>query len=189
MVFLVAGPGGWVVLSACAVTVRLPLAGVPGAKEASAAAVESAGKAKKGADAYGLDDCPYQTVSVQFLQKDKAAAEKVAAAQDPIGSWSGTVTQFGPGSKRAHYRVFMTIRNVNTVGARAGAIDYPAFPCGGNLQLVSRRGNRFTFLEHITSHPNTCPSGGHISSTVNSGTMAWRWVRKDIVVTGTLRRR
>lgn len=155
----------------------------------SAAAVSAAGKAKKGADAYGLGDCPYEPVSVRFSRQAKAAAERVAAAQDPIGAWTGKVTQFGPGSKRYHYRAIMTVRNVNTVGAPAGAISYPSFPCAGDLRLTGRHANRFVFLEHITSHPKTCPSGGRITSTVRSGSMEWRWVRRNIVVLGTLTRR
>ncbi len=159
-----------------------------GVKAGSDAAVQGAAQAKKGADAYGLDDCPAQTVSALFAQQQKDKAQSIAAAQDPIGSWSGRVTQFGPGSRRAHYRAFMTVRDVNTLGARAGTVNYPAFPCAGDIRLVARRANRFTFLEHITAHPATCPSGGRISTAVNSGTMAWRWVRKDIVVLGTLHR-
>jgi hypothetical protein len=155
----------------------------------SAAAVAAAARAKKGADAYGLDDCPYEPVSVRFSRQAKAAALRVAAAQDPIGRWTGRVTQFGPGSKRYHYGAIMTVRNVNTVGALAGAISYPSFPCAGELRLTGRRANRFAFLEHITAHATSCPSGGRITSTVSSGRMAWRWVRKDIVVLGTLTRR
>ena len=161
----------------------------PAVAKGSAAAVDALSKAKKGADAYGLDDCPYPPISARFGNQSRAAAERVAAAQDPIGSWSGPVTQYGPGSKRYHYRAIMTVRNVNTVGARAGSIRYPSFPCGGVLQLTRRHANRFVFIEHITSNPKTCPSGGRITSTVRSGTMEWRWVRKTIVVLGNLERR
>lgn len=158
-------------------------------KQASDDAVAAAGKSKQGAQAYGLDDCPAQTVSSEFGAKQKAAAVAIAAASDPIGAWTGRVTQFGPGSKTYHYRVLMTIRDVNTIGKKSGLIGYPSFPCAGYIQLTGRSRNRFIFREHIDSNQDKCPSGGRITTIVDSGTMEWRWVRNGLVVNGTLKRR
>jgi hypothetical protein len=162
-----------------------------------AAAVATAGAAAtRGADAYGLRGCPFDTIAQRFLTQTRAAqlrkrdaAEKVAAARDPVGTWTGDVTQNGPGNKRYHYGADMIVRDVNRIGARAGSIAYPAFPCSGYLQLAGRHANRFVFVEHITQHPHTCPSGGRITSTIHSGTMHWHWERRGLVVKGTLTRR
>jgi hypothetical protein len=163
--------------------------------QGAAAAATAAATAAQGADAYGLIGCPFTTVAEKFRARTQAtehrnriAAEKVAAAQDPIGAWSGRVTQYGPGPKRYHYAADMVVRDVNRIGARAGSIAYPAFPCGGYLQLAHRHANRFVFVEHITQHPHACPSGGRITSTVHSGTMHWHWERRNLVVRGTLER-
>jgi hypothetical protein len=146
----------------------------------------AARRAKKAADAYGLDACPYETVSVKF---GEAQEEAVAEEQDPLGTWSGTVVQYGPGRSRPGYPAVMQIRDVSAPGAPAGSIEYPTYPCGGDLRLLRSRANRYVFRERITSNRGRCTTGGRITSTVIGDRMSWRWVRGRVEVLGTLRRR
>lgn len=125
-------------------------------------------------------------MSVALARKTEALAKQIAASRDPIGSWSGKVTQVGANGKRYHYTALMTVRDVNTVGARAGTIRYPAFPCGGTLTLLAQSKNRFVFRENITAGRQRCPTGGQITSIVTSGRMAWHWARANLTVDGTL---
>jgi hypothetical protein len=156
-----------------------------GLRDARLHTVEQTGRAKRAAVAYGLDACPYKNVAVQFAN----AADAQKANRDPLGTWSGNVIQYGPGEHRSRYRTVMTVRDVSVAGGPAGSIDYPSFPCAGDLQFQGSKGNRYSFRERITSNAKKCTTGGRITATVAGERMGWRWVRGGVEVLGTLRRR
>lgn len=152
-------------------------------------AVKAGKLAEDAAKAYGLTDCPPPTTATAFANKDKAPAPEEAPAVDPIGSWSGTVTQVNADGKRYRYEAFMTVTGVSDVGAVSGTVRYPSFPCSGNIIYLRSDGDRFFFRERITAREDKCPSGGRIRATVSGDQMAWRWLRGTIKVAGILKRR
>jgi hypothetical protein len=123
---------------------------------------------------------------VKFGQiQERGAAEE----QDPVGTWRGTVLQYGPGESRSRYPATMRITDVSAPGSAAGSIEYPTFPCGGVLRFVRSEANSYLFRERITSNRKRCTTGGNITSTLFGDRMGWRWVRGNVEVIGTLRRR
>lgn len=80
------------------------------------------------------------------------------------GNWNGTVNQPGYGN----FTASMSLKEEN------GTIDYPSINCGGTLKLISKEGDAYQFVEHIT-YGGGCVDGGIISMRVHGDTMNWLW--------------
>jgi len=144
------------------------------------------GRAKTAAEGAGLSDCPSQPVSVFYARSSGGPPSQDTG--DARGTWTGGLTQYGPGDTTSRYRVRMTIRAL-TSGAPAGTIAYPSLHCGGKLRLSRASGQRYVFRERITTGRKLCFDGGTIIATVAGDGMSWRWVGTTSEVLGRLKRR
>jgi hypothetical protein len=84
----------------------------------------------------------------------------------------------------------MTINGLS-VGAVAGAIEYPDFGCGGTLILLSRSGNEFRFREQIR-RGESCIDDALLILAVSSDALEFRWFypedETNVAVSGSLER-
>jgi hypothetical protein len=103
-------------------------------------------------------------------------------AQGLGGSFEGDVTQNDPPGT---YTVQMELYG------SMGSINYPSFPCSGELALERTDGSTYWYREHITRGTDRCVDGGLISirrHTLGGETnWEWRWVKGDQEVRGVLR--
>ena len=110
-----------------------------------------------------------------------------ASTHDPVGLWSGRVTQHGPGAYKTSYDVLMKV-----VGRRpgdiVGRIGYAPLNCAGELALISVHGASYVYRERILVGRKQCTSGGTIYTTVSGNSMSWRWVAGGVTVRGVLGR-
>jgi hypothetical protein len=155
--------------------------------------LNATGAAKKAADAYGLDGCPYDPVSVQLAHNPVAQAgtgtaqSGVRSSSDAVGHWTGEVTQYGPGNNTLRYNVLMNVTS-DAPGAVVGTTRYPSLACGGEIQLRGTQDTRYVYRERITFGRKLCFDGGTIFATVSGSSMSWRWVGRGSEVLGVLRR-
>lgn len=89
----------------------------------------------------------------------------IAVAQDPAGTWTGTVDQPGWGS----YDVVMVLDS-----ASGGTSDYPGIPCSGSLS-GGGSGGVYTFTETITAYRENCVDNGRIRFVVQGDNAFWEW--------------
>jgi hypothetical protein len=136
--------------------------------------------AKRSATAAGIADCPYTPISVVYAE---GGPDGQAAAVG--GTWTGPVTQYGPGSRTSRYPVEIAITD-DTPGAVAGTIAYPTLPCAGELRLSRASAPRYVFRERIVSGRGRCFDGGTVSVAVSGSEMTWRWVGSGAEALGRL---
>jgi hypothetical protein len=109
-------------------------------------------------------------------------APTVLLAQGLGGSFEGEVTQNDPPGT---YTVQMELYG------SAGSINYPSFPCSGELTFERTDGTTYWYRERITRRPDLCVNGGLISirrhALGGDTNWEWRWVLGDQVVRGVLR--
>lgn len=92
-------------------------------------------------------------------------AVDAARAQDPTGTWTGTVDQPGWGS----YGVVMRLES-----DQGGTTDYPDIPCSGSLS-GGGSGGVYTFTETITAYRDKCVDNGRIRFVVQGDNAYWEW--------------
>ena len=93
-----------------------------------------------------------------------------------FGNWGGSVSQPGYGS----YNTLMSFHDTN------GTVEYPSLKCGGTVKILSKSGNEYRFLEHITY--GRCIDNGVISVKVQGNSMDWKWQGSGITSTAILTR-
>lgn len=108
------------------------------------------------------------------------------------GTWSGVGTQQGPSDT---YPVVITLSKPAldpSLGVVIGTVDYPSFPCGGPLGLISLTPEAVILAERFTIGLEHCTDQGRTTLTRRS---EWRlfylWTLPDdpMTVTGQLLRR
>ena len=90
------------------------------------------------------------------------------------GSWTGTVTQEGPGDERSTYPMKMRLRG------NAGTIDYPSLACGGKLTYLGLRDGMYRYRETLTYGLKECIDGGLVTLTINGRSLSWVWQLDDV---------
>ncbi len=56
------------------------------------------------------------------------------------------------------------------------SINYPSIPCGGELKLLSKDGDKYTFREKITKNIRKCTDHGKlVVSMIDHYTLDWKW--------------
>ena len=93
-----------------------------------------------------------------------------------FGNWRGSVSQPGYGS----YITLMSFHDTN------GTVEYPSLKCGGTVKMLSKSGNEYRFLEHITY--GRCIDSGVITVKVRGDSMDWKWQGLGITSTAILAR-
>jgi hypothetical protein len=136
---------------------------------------------------------PLEEVKAEFTPIPPATER--APAQASVwhsGVWSGTGTQRSPESTYPVTIVLSKSVLDPHLGVVIGTVEYPSFPCGGKLGLISITADEVALAERLTSGLDNCTSQGRVTLTKRS---EWRlfyvWSQPDeyMTVTGQLLRR
>jgi hypothetical protein len=157
------------------------------------------------ADRYGIDSTKCARVAFPFSPPETAASgsntpapsEQSQTTEPPQneqqqseptsvkGSWTGNGTQVTRSREQSSYPIRLTIRRL-AVGAVAGTIDYPTFPCGGLVRLLRGIGDRYVLREDIRYGRRKCDRDGTIVITLSGSRLNFRWSRYGTVVQARL---
>ena len=130
---------------------------------------------------------PIDELEAEFTPvADGAVSSWLGAAQ---GTWSGTGTQRNP---ELTYPVSIALSKATVhpaLGVVVGTVNYPSFPCGGQLGLIAVTADEVRLAERLTSGLEGCTDQGRVTLARRSETRLfylWTFPNDPMAVTGQL---